>query len=381
MTQIPPDIPAYAYIKRELKTQIESGDLPEGERVPSELELARIYGVSRNPTRQALRDLELEGYIVRSPGRGSFVAPRSKRQKLFQVDGWRTMAIACPELECHYTRGVVQKFIRVAAERGFHTMVYFMRLRNEEEVEFLADMRNSGIEGIALWLQHASERTLDLLRRFRRSNYPFVLIDRYVRGIEADFVVTNNDDAAFQLTTALVRRGHRDIAFITSELDNTSAEDRFSGYRRALKEARLPFNVELMGVFDAEGEPVQNVVSRILAHRKRPTAFFCGNDGVGGKLLDVLNELGYEVPSDVEIATIDDNQLADASGVPMITATQAAEDMGYQSADLLMTRIENPEQPLQQRFLKAVLEGMSEMEPPQSETTAERRWVTGGTSD
>ena len=104
MGKVPPDIPIYAFIKRELKNQIESGELPEGARVPSELELARTFGVSRNPTRQALRDLELEGYLVRTPGRGSFVAPISQRQKLFQINGWRTLALGCPVLEFRYTR-------------------------------------------------------------------------------------------------------------------------------------------------------------------------------------------------------------------------------------------------------------------------------------
>ena len=57
LPEIPADIPVYAYIKRELKIQIENGELAEGARLPSELQLAREYNVSRNPTRQALRDL------------------------------------------------------------------------------------------------------------------------------------------------------------------------------------------------------------------------------------------------------------------------------------------------------------------------------------
>ncbi|MBI5094764.1 MAG: GntR family transcriptional regulator [Candidatus Hydrogenedentes bacterium] len=170
-----PDIPIYAQIKRELKNQIESGELEEGARVPSEFELARAYGVSRNPTRQALRDLELEGYITRTPGRGSFVAPKSGRQKLFKLGNWRTLAVACPHLECHYTRSVIQGFIQAAAEKEFHTMVYFLRFSDEAELEFLSDIRNSGIEGIAVWLQHASERTLQLLTKFKRASFPFVM--------------------------------------------------------------------------------------------------------------------------------------------------------------------------------------------------------------
>lgn len=363
---IPPDIPVYAFIKRELKNAIESGELPEGSRVPSELELARQYGVSRNPTRQALRDLELEGYITRAPGRGSFVAPTSSRQKLLRVNGWRTLAIACPEMEMQYTRNTIQGFIQYAADNGYHTMAYFMRLRNEDEFEFLADMRNSGVDGIAFWLQHASPRTLNLLSRFRKSNFPFVLIDRYVREEDFDYVVTDNEAVAHRLTSALIAQGHRNIGIVSAPLDNTSAEDRFKGHKRALEEAGIPFTEDLMGIFDdGNGESVSRVVNRIMAHRRRPTAFFCTNDGCVTKLLDELTTLGYSVPDDVVIAGVDDNQLAEALDIPMLAATQAGAEMGRESARILMERIETPDAPPRQRYLAAnysnqVLEALGE---------------------
>lgn len=351
--KIPPDIPVYAFIKRDLKTRIESGELPEGARVPSELELAAMYKVSRNPTRQALRDLELEGYITRAPGRGSFVAPPAQRQKLFKITGWRTVAIACPEIECHYTRKVIQGFIQTAAAREFQTMAYFLRFSNDTEFDFLADIRNSGIEGIALWLQHPSRRTRDLLNRFKNSSFPFVLLDRYVRNLESDFVVTNNEDMAYRLTKALLDRGHKRVCLATSELDNTTTEDRCEGYKRALREAGIPYSKELVGVFDSGRETVSAVVNRLMALRGRPTAFFCTNDGVALKVLDEIGALGYGVPGDVEIATVDDNELSAVLDVPMITAAQAGFDMGKESAELLMARIADPQRPPQQRFLLA----------------------------
>lgn len=350
---LPPDVPVYAFIKRELKNQIENGELREGDRIPSETELARQYGVSRNPTRQALRDLEFEGYIVRTPGRGSFVAPVLQRQKLFRIGDWRALAIACPEMECRYTRLVISGFIKSAAQNGFHTMVYFARLSNDAEFDFLADIRNSGIEGVAFWLQHACDQTIDLLKKFRRTGFPFVLIDRYVQDLDTDFVVTDNVDTARQLTNRLIARGHQDIAFVASQMDNTSNADRLDGYQEALVTAGLPFRKQFVGVFDPEGEPAEAVVARLMAQPRRPTAFFCTNDGVAAKLVDNLSVLGYSIPTEVELALIDDNAFAEAAGVPMIAATQAGYEMGWKSAEVLMARAQNPDMESQKRFVKA----------------------------
>lgn len=356
MTPIPSNVPVYVFIKRDLKNRIEDGELPVGERVPSEMDLARQYGVSRNPTRQALRDLELEGYIVRSPGRGSFVAPKSRRLQPLRISEWRTFALACPVLECHYTRQVMQGFIEHAVQKNFHTMVYFQHFNNETEFDFLADLRNSGIDGIALWLQHAGELTLDLLTKFRRASFPFVLIDRYVRGLEADHVVTDNENVGYELTRILLERGHESVGFITTPLDNTSTEDRLAGHRRALEEAGIEYLPALTGVASADEDSLAVLVHRIMAHHQRPSAFVCTNDGAADKLLFELEALGYEVPQGIEVATVDDNEFVSAVDLPILTASQNGFEMGRQSAEMLIARTEQPTRPVEVRFLKATFQ-------------------------
>ncbi len=53
---------------------IESGDVKPTEKLPSEIELARLFGVSRPIIREALGSLRAIGLVVSHTGRGSFVA-------------------------------------------------------------------------------------------------------------------------------------------------------------------------------------------------------------------------------------------------------------------------------------------------------------------
>jgi DNA-binding LacI/PurR family transcriptional regulator len=234
-------------------------------------------------------------------------------------------------------------------------MVYFQHFSNESEFDFLADIRTSGIDGIAFWLQHPSGLTLDLLEKFHRASFPFVLIDRYVRGIDADFVVTDNEDVGYRLTKALTDRGHRSIGLITTPIDNTTVEDRQRGYQRALEGAGISYNPALTGITPGAYE-FSPVAHRIMAIQGRPTAFLCVNDGLAAKLLDELDALGYRVPEDVEIATVDDNQLAQVLDMPIVAASQAGYEMGRQSAQILIARVEEPKRPIEKRFLKADLD-------------------------
>lgn len=68
------DIPLYVQLVGIIKRNISTGVLPVGGSLPSEAELCRAMGVSRNTVRQAIGELEDEGLVVRKRGRGTFVA-------------------------------------------------------------------------------------------------------------------------------------------------------------------------------------------------------------------------------------------------------------------------------------------------------------------
>lgn len=63
-------------IYKELLYKISSHFYDEGDRLPTEAELASQYHVSKAPVRQALDSLQQKGFIIRRPGKGTFIAGR-----------------------------------------------------------------------------------------------------------------------------------------------------------------------------------------------------------------------------------------------------------------------------------------------------------------
>lgn len=75
------DIPLYTQLVGIIKQNISSGELGVGDLLPSEAELCRTMGISRNTVRQAIGELEEEGLVVRKRGKGTFVAdPNNSRR-------------------------------------------------------------------------------------------------------------------------------------------------------------------------------------------------------------------------------------------------------------------------------------------------------------
>ena len=74
-------VPLYQQVMDDLKGEIARGVYAAGSRIPSEMELAKSYGVGRVTVRRAIEELSRAGYLNRQQGRGTFVcAPKLKRK-------------------------------------------------------------------------------------------------------------------------------------------------------------------------------------------------------------------------------------------------------------------------------------------------------------
>lgn len=70
--------PIYEQISKQIKAQIISGDLTEGEGLPSIRRLAKELQISVITTKRAYDELEREGFINTVSGKGTFVATQNK---------------------------------------------------------------------------------------------------------------------------------------------------------------------------------------------------------------------------------------------------------------------------------------------------------------
>ena len=90
-------VPIYEQILRQIQGQILSGELREGEALPSMRLLAKELRVSVITTKRAYEELEREGFLVTVPGKGCFVAEQTREL--------RREAVLC-QVEEHLAKAV-----------------------------------------------------------------------------------------------------------------------------------------------------------------------------------------------------------------------------------------------------------------------------------
>src|SRR5205814_7242908 len=105
-----------------------------------------------------------------------------------------------------------------------------------------------------------------------RASMPLVLLARTVPGLRADVVEMDDQRAAHEGVTHLLRLGYRRIGFITGLAGATTSRRRLAGYRSALRGAKQPVDAALIVQGDFRVESGYRAGLELL--KSRPDAVF-----------------------------------------------------------------------------------------------------------
>ena len=82
-----------------LREAIVKGEITAGERL-MEIHLANMLGVSRTPVREAIKMLEIEGFVIIEPGKGAQVAGITEKDMRDMLDIRKALEVLSVELAC-----------------------------------------------------------------------------------------------------------------------------------------------------------------------------------------------------------------------------------------------------------------------------------------
>ncbi|WP_249138149.1 LacI family DNA-binding transcriptional regulator [Phenylobacterium montanum] len=146
-------------------------------------------------------------------------------------------------------------------------------------------------------------------------------------------------EAARAMTRHLLSLGHRDIAFIKGNPNQTASAERERGFDAAMAEA---------GAQVAKGHVVQgyftyrsglDAAEALLKKGARPSAIFASNDDMAAATVAVAHRMGLDVPRDLTVAGFDDTALATTVWPNLTTVRQPIGEMARAAVVLLIEQI------------------------------------------
>jgi DNA-binding LacI/PurR family transcriptional regulator len=348
-------MPRYYQVYSSLLERIRAGEFPPGSVLPPERQLSDEYGVSRITAIKSLDMLELDGYVERRQGRGTFALDRRARDSSPEPAGGPLLAFVSPEpltgpgdiasFPTAYITNVLTGVLSACGHHGFSLLFPRFVRSSDDEIAAINDALAHEARGILLYAWPDYDNVA-FIRDLRAGGLPIVLVDRYYPQVDTDYVVFDDIRASFELTQRLIERGHRRIAFVPSrELVPTTLRDRVIGYRQAIEAAGLGLDEDMIWVDMAEmidsPDPSQNRAHMEILLRRRiaelePSAIITVNHDVARVIGPDLRSLGVQV----ETATVSHLTPSQCDAGLSALAYQDGFAMGQQAAELLISRMQ-----------------------------------------
>ncbi|MDU6340449.1 MAG: LacI family DNA-binding transcriptional regulator [Clostridium sp.] len=226
------------------------------------------------------------------------------------------------------------------SEQGFELLINQIYI--EDNSTSLDDvLKVDSVDGILLL---ATEIDLDDLKMFKNLSIPVVILDTVFKDQEFDYVAINNVDAAYDIVTYMIKRGHKNIGLINSVQQINNFRERKLGYTQALEYNNLimrPEN-EVLVEPSLEGayEDMREFLSEYMKYDNEefPTAFFAVNDNIALGAMKAIHEMGF---NDVSIAGFDDLPLCNFCSPTLSTVRVDKQYLGKTAIVRLIEKINN----------------------------------------
>lgn len=329
-----------------VRQAILGGTYKAGDRLPTDGQLMRQFSTSRPTVARAMRDLEMEGYLERRAGSGSFVrVPAQTKPSL--------IGILTPEIGEHELFQPICSEIALQCQKHNLSLLWADSssgngdgvIDHEKNAYDLCQRYISlGVAGVFFTPVEFSEKMLSANREIAdqldSNGISVVLLDRDIERLPKrsrfDLVGIDNFRCGYMQADHMLGLGCKRIAYVSRAVSAPTIALRIAGFRHAMQSNEIPAAETLEFCGDL-GSPA--FIDSII--KAKPEAVICANDTTAMMLMRSLLQRGVRIPEDLRMIGIDDVKIASMAMVPLTSIRQHCRALGSAAVNTMIRRIEN----------------------------------------
>ncbi|MCF3112165.1 substrate-binding domain-containing protein [Niabella sp. CC-SYL272] len=198
-----------------------------------------------------------------------------------------------------------------AQKRGYTVLFGSSDEQLEKSQNLINTFLNRQVDGLIITPVAGSQAQIEELRN---KGVPFVLMDRGFSEVETNTVVTDNHDAMYNAVKLLIRNGYKKPGMIAYDTTLTHMTDRIAGYRDALKDSGIKFNLKWLAKvpYGNYKDHVTAALDRFLDAKNRGVdSLVFATNSISVQSLKVIHARGIKVPQDLGVISFDESDVFD----------------------------------------------------------------------
>ena len=229
-----------------------------------------------------------------------------------------------------YSR-IIMGMQRFASKLGYDIITAVSDNTATAEARQMNMLFNRTVDGVVLL---GTMYDADSLNRLAQ-NYDIALCCEGVPGADVLTVAVDDESAAYDAVTTLIKKGHKDIALIGTKSEAISSTARENGYKMALKNAGITYREELVYRDSYEYNCGIDAMNYFAKLEKRPTAVFAISDLLAIAVIHRASELGLEVGKDLSVMGFDNISMCEM----MIPTVSTVEQPCFKMGELVIAKL------------------------------------------
>lgn len=252
-----------------------------------------------------------------------------------------TVGVIIPDISNIFYAELVRGIEDIATMYRYNIILSNSDQREDKELQLLETMLGKQVDGIVFMSEHVS---VELLSMMERSPVPIVLAGTIDASGKMPSVNIDYYQAAYEAANRLLSNNHKRLAYVSGSLSSTiNRAYKFTGYEKALEDAGLTLDEELVVESEATYDEGYATFNKLKNIQDPPTAYFAGNDELAIGLIHGAQDAGLHVPNDIEVISFENSKLARMVRPELTSIVLPLYDIGAVSMRLL-TKYMNKEQ-------------------------------------
>lgn len=208
----------------------------------------------------------------------------------------------------------------------------------EREDAVLRRMLERRVDGVLVWPVVRQGGISPSYQMMQARGTPMVVLGPPVATFMQQFVCVAGEEmeGSERVTRHLLEFGHKRIAYFCGPSLAVWAQERYEGYKRALRQAGLEVEDGLVFQAGATIEDGAKAALQMIQENCRATAIQCANDLVAVGCGETLLRQGLRIPEDVSLAGFGNTLVAEHFRTPLTTARQPKARLGVVAVETLL---------------------------------------------
>lgn len=302
-------------------------------------DVAKLAGVSVSTVS---RVLNASGYVEKTTEERVMAAIKQLSYKPSQIarglvsKKTKTFGLVLPDISNPFFPEVARGAEDQASLHGYNIMLCNSDWDIQKEKMYLNILLEKCVDGIILVGSRLGDDYLNEV--VPTLDTPVVLLDR-TSALEVHSLSTNNILGGYLATKHLIEQGYQTIAHISGPQQSRSAQQRLTGYCKALAEYNLPYDMVLVTEGDYRIKGGAEGMQRLLRLNTVPDAVFCANDLMAIGALEFLNDAGIKVPEQMALVGYDGIHLSKYVHPKLTTVCQPTYEMGKKAVQVILENL------------------------------------------